>query len=158
MLYNVSRANINTKTIEVIMTHTQTYQEIYNLQWDQLQENEQFKTWVNNSVICCVTQLVETVLQHEPELYDEIENYYYCPNCDDENCSGEDCETEPREVFEWWLVDGFMYEDLKASGQPVFEYGCNKIWGRCTTGQAIICDYQIQKLFKEWIKRCFLDK
>lgn len=111
-----------------------TYEEIYKLPEMELMENPRFKEWVSSCFICCVSQLVETVLQHEQELFDEIENYYYCPLCEAGSCDGTDCEMEPAEVFEGWIVDSGVYEQLREAGQPVFQYGCNYIWGRCSFG------------------------
>jgi hypothetical protein len=55
-------------------------------------------------------------------------------------------ETEPQEVFEWWAVSSFMYEDLKRMGYVVCDAGSCYIWGRTTTGQAILLDYVITKI------------
>lgn len=53
----------------------------------------------------------------------------------------EELESEPQEVFEWWAVSNFLLEKLNALGHPVIEH--KNIWGRCTTGQAILLDYAI---------------
>jgi len=110
--------------------------------------------------------------------YDDIENMYEykCPECGEgypdldsiENPHGEDSEedkkyfcrwckayfdeepeNEPQEIFEWWIVTEWLYEKLKAKGQPVLEWGNNYYWGRCTTGQAILLDGVISEICSE---------
>jgi len=59
----------------------------------------------------------------------------------------EDLESEAQEVFEWWKVSNYLLEKLKALGHPVIEE--ENIWGRCTTGQAILLDYSITQISAE---------
>jgi len=53
----------------------------------------------------------------------------------------EGLESEPQDIFEWWLVSSYLCEKLAELGHPVIEN--EGIWGRCTTGQAILLDYAI---------------
>ncbi|MFT6442504.1 MAG: hypothetical protein ACJASM_002050 [Salibacteraceae bacterium] len=55
-----------------------------------------------------------------------------------------DLESAPQDVFEWWQVSDFLCGKLKDLGHPVIEN--QKIWGRCTTGQAISLDYSITNI------------
>jgi hypothetical protein len=49
-------------------------------------------------------------------------------------------ESEPAEVLEWWAVSNMAARDLRERGQVIIEdYGLN-IWGRQTSGQAILLD------------------
>lgn len=68
---------------------------------------------------------------------------------EDEIQALEDLESEPQEVYEWWAVSEYLFEKLKAQGAPVLEYANMYIWGRCTTGQAILLDYAITKICAE---------
>ena len=61
----------------------------------------------------------------------------------------EDLETEPQEIFEWWAVSSFLFDKLRAMGHPVIDTGSVHVWGRCTTGQAILLDYAITKICAE---------
>lgn len=55
------------------------------------------------------------------------------------------------EVFEHWIVSSWLFNKLQKHGETVVElYGLN-IWCRCTTGQAIWCDYVVQEIYKELI-------
>ena len=56
----------------------------------------------------------------------------------------EDLEQEYQEVYEWWLVSDFLCSKLEALGHPVLSD--ENIWGRCTTGQAILLDYAITQI------------
>lgn len=68
---------------------------------------------------------------------------------EDEIQALEDLDSEPQEVYEWWAVSEYLFEKLKAQGAPVLEYANMYIWGRCTTGQAILLDYAITKICAE---------
>ncbi len=78
-------------------------------------------------------------------LYDEdleeIANHF--------NINIDDARSTPHEIYEYWIVTSYMYEKLKAEGQPVFEWGNNCYWGRCTTGQAILLDHVISLICEE---------
>ncbi len=56
----------------------------------------------------------------------------------------EDLEQEYQEVYEWWMVSNFLCSKLEALGHPVISD--HNIWGRCTTGQAILLDYAITQI------------
>jgi hypothetical protein len=55
-------------------------------------------------------------------------------------------ETEPAEVYEWWLVSDYLGEKLRQEGQVILEDGNNFYWGRQTTGQAILLDGVISRI------------
>jgi len=55
-----------------------------------------------------------------------------------------DLESEPQEVFEWWMVSSFLAEKLQEMGHPIID--SENIWGRCTTGQAILLDYAMTQI------------
>lgn len=52
----------------------------------------------------------------------------------------------PAEIYEWWLVSKWLWEKLRAIGQPGITDGMNHWWGRCCTGQAICLDCEIQDM------------
>lgn len=54
-----------------------------------------------------------------------------------------DLESEPQEVFEWWLVTDWLYNKLKVQGEVVIDDGWLHYWGRCCSGQAILLDHVI---------------
>jgi len=94
--------------------------------------------------------------------FEDIENLYedVCEECgevrpyDDKNggehceCGG-DFESQPQEIFEWWIVTDFLYRKLKALNEPVLAWGNNYYWGRTCTGQAILLDRVIDVICKE---------
>lgn len=65
---------------------------------------------------------------------------------EDEITELENLESEPAEIFEWWAVSSWMFESLKEHGKCVVDTGSTYIWGRCTTGQAILLDYVITEI------------
>lgn len=55
-------------------------------------------------------------------------------------------ESEPVEIFEWWAISGWLYDKLNELGYPVLDAGSCKVWGRTTTGQAILLDGVIGRI------------
>lgn len=74
---------------------------------------------------------------HKNEEYPEFEAKNYDINNEDE--------TEP-EIFEYWAVSDWLGEKLKENKEIVFECLDFVVWGRQTTGQAILLDNVIQKI------------
>ena len=66
--------------------------------------------------------------------YEDIENYY------------SESEKEPQEVYEWWFVSEWLFEKLKEQGEVVIDSRYGYLWGRCTTGQAILLDGVIGRI------------
>ena len=58
-------------------------------------------------------------------------------------------ETEPQEVYEWWAISSYLYEKLKNRGEVVCDAGSCYVWGRTTTGQAILLDGIISRICAE---------
>ena len=50
------------------------------------------------------------------------------------------------DVYEHWIVSGWLARKLKGKGETVGELCGMAIWGRCTTGQSICLDRVIQNL------------
>ena len=60
-----------------------------------------------------------------------------------------DTETdEPVEVFEWWIVSGWLGRKLESKDELIIKCGTVTIWGRTTTGQHITMDYVIEKIYE----------
>jgi len=72
---------------------------------------------------------------------------FICPSC--KTVTDEEPETQPQEIFEWWIVTEFLYRKLKAHGEPVLEWGNNCYWGRTCCGQAISLDWVIGQICEE---------
>jgi len=61
----------------------------------------------------------------------------------------ENLESEPSEIYEWWAVSEYLYDKLKDMGHCVVDAGSCYVWGRTTTGQAILLDYCISIICAE---------
>jgi hypothetical protein len=61
----------------------------------------------------------------------------------------EDLEEESQEVFEWWAVSSWLFDKFKEKGCVVVDAGSCHVWGRCTTGQAILLDGVIGRICSE---------
>jgi len=55
-------------------------------------------------------------------------------------------DSEPAEVYEWWAVSSYLFGKLKEQGQVVIDAGSCYVWGRQTTGQAILLDGIISRI------------
>lgn len=56
-------------------------------------------------------------------------------------------ESQPQEVYEWWLVTDWLGENLKELGEPILDSEYGTWWGRTCTGQAISIDYTMDALY-----------
>lgn len=59
--------------------------------------------------------------------------------------------SEPQEIFEWWLVTDWLAGKLSKLGEPVLEVGNCHWWGRGCSGQSIILDGTIQKIAQHYV-------
>lgn len=141
-------------------------------------KNQEIKgRFVAREVLTCFSYEMEAILKASVEgktdlpTYDDIENMYEyrCPECgetvsehehdgaDSHNFTCDYCdwksddqpESEPQEVYEWWIVTEYLYNKLKEKGQVVLQFGNNCYWGRCTTGQAILLDGIITSICRD---------
>ena len=74
----------------------------------------------------------------EEETIEHRDPMYKCENCDHLHESIDDLDTKPQEVYEWWVVSGWLLEQLQAKGECIIPH--MDIWGRTCTGQAILLD------------------
>lgn len=56
----------------------------------------------------------------------------------------DDVEQEQAEIYEYWLVSGWLCEKLREKGECVIS--SENIWCRCTMGQAILLDHVISDI------------
>lgn len=63
-----------------------------------------------------------------------------------ELCEDEDIEPYTKEALEHWIVSDFLYRKLKEKEEMAGELFGLKIWGRTTSGQAILLDRVIAEI------------
>ena len=73
--------------------------------------------------------------------FEEVENYYPMNEDGEEDDNG-----EYPEIFQAFIVDYCLYQDLREADEVVAESGPHYIWGRCSYGQAISMDRVIQDI------------
>ena len=61
----------------------------------------------------------------------------------------ENIESQPQEIYEWWLISDWLKEKLLAEGEPVLDTDYGIWWGRTSSGQQIVADGIIQKIVKK---------
>jgi len=97
----------------------------------------ELQSFVSREVCYCQSALVEELLNKEIISYDDFVNLY-------------DEETEEyQEVYEYWIVSEWLAERLKQAGEPVIKSDFGTWWGRTSTGQSIILDSVIEKIYRD---------
>lgn len=66
-----------------------------------------------------------------------------------EVCEGENLDYDYTVAYEFWAVSNRLGEQLKEHGEMVQHILGHMIWGRCTTGQAILLDNCISEICEE---------
>ena len=115
-------------------------------------------------------RLCEEALKKEFFSWDDVQNLYrpfdgkllspnICGNCgetavclDSETGECQDCYEENRdtqEIYEWWVVSGWLEIMLRKHGEPILSNNYGNWWGRCATGQAVFMDGVIRDIFDE---------
>ena len=69
---------------------------------------------------------------------------YKCPHCG--AILEDEPETEPQEIYEYWIVTPWLGKKLRDKGEPVLERWGGWIWGRTGAGQAILLDSVISSI------------
>lgn len=90
--------------------------------------------------VFCRCPAIEELLTLSPDLWNEVENI------EDEN-------GEWKEIFEWFRVQDFLYNDLREKGEAVLEFYGAYYWGRGTFGQSIYADGIFEELYEERIAK-----
>ena len=90
---------------------------------------------------------------------DESDDQTYAAADWQELCEAFDIEPYTREAYEHWIVSDWLADKLEAAGEMVSKdiYGLT-IWGRCTTGQAILLDGVICGIYNDMGATWHLDK
>lgn len=92
---------------------------------------------------CHGTDITESVIEEG----EDDETIYKCEYCDKVLTEGE-LDSEPQEVYEWWIVSGWLADKLRAKGEVIID-DYTSIWGRTCTGQAILLDGVISEICAE---------
>lgn len=88
------------------------------------------------------------ILNEDTEQYEKEgeENTYETAQ---EVCENENIDYDYIEAYEFWSVTDYLAKKLEEKGEMVEEiFGLN-VWGRCTTGQAILLDHVISVICED---------
>lgn len=66
-----------------------------------------------------------------------------------EECAEDQGYERYREIYEWWAVSSWFGKKLADRGEAVADVLDFTVWGRCTTGQAILLDYVVGTIGEE---------
>lgn len=93
--------------------------------------------FVSREVYYCQGALVGELLKKEIISYDDFVNLY-----DEET-------DEYQEIYEYWIVSEWLAEKLEQEGEPIIKSDFGIWWGRTCTGQSIILDSVIEKIYTD---------
>lgn len=65
----------------------------------------------------------------------------------------EHAQDNPAEVYEWYLVDSWLCDQLHAIGEVTIDNGYGHFWGRQATGQMLIMDGTLQAVATQYEER-----
>ena len=118
------------------------------------------------SRLTLATHLVETMVSINAEYphsdndfnYENMQNMYQyvCDDCGQEctlstvecqSCGSEDITNDIKEPLEWWIVDGFIFDQLHKLDEVLLRANGLLFWGRTTSGQAISQDGTFQRIY-----------
>lgn len=113
--------------------------------------HEMLQTFANQYVISCQTALVEKLLENGTFEIEEVENLYHSKEeMLEQGYSEEESEDPtPQEIYEWWLVDNWLAEQLEKHNEPLIKNDYGTWWGRTCTGQSVALDSVIKTIFVE---------
>ncbi len=113
---------------------------------DWSEKQEEFKAYSNDQ--STFNRKVKSKSDFQVFLHslDETEFDEFCTEFDYED---EMNDREPKEIYEWWAVSGYLFDKLNENGCCVVDAGSCKLWGRTTTGQAILLDGIITRICAE---------
>lgn len=103
------------------------------------EKQRKLEKFIEGEVIYCVSFLVSE-LSKDNKYFEELMEIssQYNEETDDYD-----------EALEHWLVSNWFARKLKDQGEMVGEFMNMNIWGRTCSGQAIICDSVIERIYDE---------
>ena len=108
------------------------------LNWNGLTEEQQEFTEriVNREIFTICNELI----------FDSKEEYVEFDNCYDDETE------EHKEIFAYYIVSDWMYEQLQSINACVTEYKGLYIWGRCDFNQGLDMNSELKQIAKNIIK------
>jgi len=121
----------------------------------------QIDAFVHREVLMRASQLIEDLLKASMngdkvfggvEL-DNIENLYITDETTAKDYGYASLEAmqeageDRQEIFEWWFVSQWLYEQLREADEPVIDSEYGYLWGRTCSGQAISLDGVIERIY-----------
>ena len=120
-------------------------------------------TFLDANILANANELISWLLEksqrdwqlEEYSWYQDLFMQYDEEDLDDENDGFSDNDTYPREPYEFYFVSEYFAKKLIKEKALVSNSWGLWIWGRETTGQAIILDHIFQEIWKDdkaWLK------
>lgn len=132
-------------------------------------------SWQQSHTVCCVTPLVNYLLANlDPDeeapgvdmqpIYEALTTATECQVCagdgsgeidddgNEQDCKGECSDGRTGTVYEYWVVDTYLGEQLRLQGEALFGADCigivgDLVWCRTTSGQLIAADSCVEAAY-----------
>ena len=124
---------------------------------EKMNEEERQKRnrgFVEREVIFCQSVLVDEMLKRGIFLYDDISNAFYSfaeareEGIITKDVKEKDYDPQAKDIFEWWVVSGYLLERLERLSEPILKNEFGEWWGRTCTGQMIALDSVIDQILE----------
>jgi len=111
------------------------------LNWNGLTDKEQdfVETIINRDVLYLCNELVEYASENDD--YIEFDNVY------------EEEEDTYKEIFQYFIITEWLYEELSKIGGCVAEFKGFYIWGKTDFGQSMQMNHELKAIAKNVIER-----
>jgi len=124
-------------------------------------KQQHLDAFVRREVIMLASQLIEDLLEaslNGEKVFggielDNIENLYITEEATAKDYGFDSLEAmqetgdDRQEIYEWWFVSKWLFEQLRKAGEPVIDSDYGYLWGRTCTGQAIFLDSVIESIY-----------
>ena len=121
--------------ISELQGNEQFHDEIFELFFNTPNFDLMIENWQNSANNDEISEVLDTF---SAENINEIDQRELCEHLD--------LEYQYCDPFEFWIVTGYLGEKLEENGEVIADFMGFTIWGRQTTGQAILLDYAISKV------------
>lgn len=130
---------------------------------NNFRKQRKLQAFVDREVIMLASQLVVDLIKssmYDNKIFggielDNIENLYITDDATAKEYGYDSLEAmqesgeDQQEIFEWWFVTEWFYQQLRKRNQPVLKSDYGYLWGRTCTGQVIYMDGVIEKIYDD---------
>lgn len=117
-----------------------------------VKKQEKLREFVSREVLTNQSMLVSELLTREIISWGDASNLQHTDKelldlgYEQETIDNDEAERN-KEIYEWWVVTDWLAGKLEQHDEPILRSDFETWWGRCCTGQAILLDSVIEKIY-----------